>query len=178
MPTLHHAVLDHEADSAFARVLHERREDPLGLTEVVGDAASRVATDERAHRHAAERCCSVDAGAEMLVVALALCWIGREVVVVVRECGEDEAVVGQGLPDPLFLGRVEGVGLDVARGERPVAERGPGGELEGLVPACARPDRDLLEAAIGHAGGQEAELHDVPAIPAVNPIRGGTLNHR
>ena len=54
---------------------------------------------------------------------------------------------------------VERVGREVARHERAVAGRRPGRELERLVAVRAGPGGDLLERALGHAGGQEAELH-------------------
>ena len=43
VPALHHAVLDHQAHAALAGVVDERREDALGLAQVLGDAAARVA---------------------------------------------------------------------------------------------------------------------------------------
>ena len=159
MPPLHDAVLDHQAHAALARVVDERREDALGLAQVLGDAAAGVAADEGADGDAAEGRCRVDAGAEVRVVGLALGGVGGEVVVVVRERRQGEPVLVEGSANALRLGIVEDVCLDVARGERPVAEVRPGGELERLVAVRSRPRGDLLEAALGHARGQEAELH-------------------
>ena len=145
--------------AALARVVDERRKDALRLAEVLGDAASRVAADERADRNSAQGGGRVDTGAEMGVVRLALRGVGGEVVVVVGERGQDEPVVLERLANALCLGVVEGVGLDVACRERPVTQVRPRGELERLVAVCLRPRCDVLEAALGHAGGEEAELH-------------------
>ena len=95
----------------------------------------------------------------MGVVRLPLRGVGREVVVVVGERGQDEPVIVERMANALCLGVVEGVGLDVAGRERPVTQMRPGRELERLVAVCLRPLCDVLEAALGHAGGEEAELH-------------------
>src|SRR5215210_9468313 len=95
----------------------------------------------------------------MRVVRVALGGVGGEIVVVVGERGKGEAVFVEGLAHTLRLRLVEGVCLHVARGERPVAQVRPGGELERLVPVRACPGGDLIEAALGHARGEEAKLH-------------------
>ena len=62
------------------------------------------------------------------------------------------------LANAVRLGVVEGVGFDVAgrtAGHPGAARR----RLERLVAVCLRPRGDVLEAALGHAGGEEAELH-------------------
>ena len=145
------------------RVVDERREDALGLAQVLGDAAAGIAADERADGHAAERGRRVDARAHVRVVGVALGRVRIEVVVVVGERREDEAVVVERAADAIGLGLVERVGRDVAGGEGTVAQLRPGGELERLVAVRAGPRRDLLEAALGHAGGEEAELHRATA---------------
>jgi hypothetical protein len=68
-------------------------------------------------------------------------------------------VILERLANAVCLGVVEGVGLDVAGRERPVTQVRPGRELERLVAVCLRPLGDVLEAALGHAGGEESKLH-------------------
>ena len=171
MPALHHAVLDHQAHAALAGVVHERREDALGLAQVVRDAAAGVAADERAHGHAAERGGGVDARAQVRVVRLALGGVGVQVVVVVGERGEHEPVAVEGRAHAVGLRVVERVGRHVAGRERAVAEPRPGGELERLVAVGAGPGGDVLEAALGHARAQEAELHRGHRL-----VRGGHVD--
>ena len=93
VPALHHAVLDHQPHPALARVVDQRRQHPLGLAQVVGDAERVVAADEGADRDAAEGRGRVDAGAQVGVDRLALGRVGVQVVVVVGERRELEAVV-------------------------------------------------------------------------------------
>ena len=159
VPALHHAVLDHQANAPLAGVVHERREDALGLAQVVGDAAAGVAADEGADRDAAERGGGVDAGAQVSVVRLPLRRVGIQVVVVVGERREHEPVAVQRRPYAVGLRVVERVGRDMAGRERAVAQPRPGGELERLVAVRPGPGGDVLEAALGHASAQEAELH-------------------
>jgi hypothetical protein len=149
-------------------VVDERREDALRLTQVVGNGATRVAADERADGNASQLGGDVDAGAQVGVVALALGGIGRKVVVVVRERGDDEPVLLEDPADALRLrgGSAVAVRPDVARREGAVAELRPGGELERLVAVGPCPGGDLLEAALRHAGGEEAELHQAAVLDA------------
>ena len=178
VPALHHAVLDHQTHAALARVVDERREDTLRLAQVLGHALSGVAADEGPDGYAAERSRSVDAPTEVRVILLALRGIRAEVVVVVRERGDDETVPVESAPNSLLLGLVECLGLDVARGERPVAELRPCSELERLVAVVARPGGDLLEAAFRHARGEEPELHDATASePATAAWVASTSTH-
>jgi hypothetical protein len=171
VPPLHDAVLDHQSHAALARVVDERRKDTLGLPQILGDAASRIAADERADGDAAEHRCRVDTGAEMRVVGLALRVVGCEVVVVVRERGQNEPVLVERSANALGLGLVESVRLHVARREGPVAQVRPGGELERLIPIASCPRSDVLEAALGHARGQEAELQVATARESTEGVR-------
>ena len=68
-------------------------------------------------------------------------------------------MLGERRAHALGLGVVEAVGGEVAGDERAVAEPRPGRELERLVAVRARPRRDLLELALGHAGAEQPELH-------------------
>ena len=165
------------AHAALAGVVDERREDALGLAQVLGDAAARVAADERADRDAAELRGGVDAGAQV-GDGRPRARRGRgEVVVVVRERGERRGRARRGCSGRARppRGRSKPSAVHVARGERPVAEAGPGRELERLVAVRSRPGGDLLERALGHAGGEEAELHRGAALPTgaghVDPAR-------
>jgi hypothetical protein len=133
VPALHHAVLDHQLDAALARVVDQRREDLLGLAQVLGDAARGVAPDEGADRDGAQGGRSVDAGADVRVGRVALGGVGMEVVVVVGEGGELEAVVVERAADAVGLCVVEGVGREVGGGEGAVPDRGPSGQLQRLV---------------------------------------------
>src|SRR5918994_3578769 len=159
VPALHDAVLDHQRHAPLAGVVDEGREYPLGLAQVLGHAAPRIAADESPHRDASERGRRVDAGANVGVDRLALARVRMQVVVVVGERREGEAVIVERLPNALGLRLVERLGRDVRSRERPVAEPGPGGQLECLVAVAARPRGDLLQRAVRHAGGQQAELH-------------------
>ena len=158
VPALHHAVLDHQLDSALAGVGDERREDPLGLAEVLGDASGGVAPDERPHGDAPEGGGGIHARLDVGVDCLSLLGVGVEVVVVVGERGAREPVLGERRVHAVHLGVVEGVGGDVARGERPVAEPRPRCQLEGLVALTGGELGDLLEPPLGHARREEAEL--------------------
>ena len=171
VPALHHAVLDHQAHAALAGVLHERREHALGLAQVLGHAAAGIASDEGPDGHAAQRRGGVDAGAQVRVVGLALGRVGGQVVVVVGQRRQGQAVLGQRAQHAVGLGLVEGVGLHVAGGERPVAQVRPRGQLQRLVAVARRPRGDLLELALGHAGGQEAELHGATTGASTAPAR-------
>ena len=143
----------------LSRMVDERRKDTLGLAEILGDAAAGVAADERADGNPAERCRRVDTGAEVGVVAVALGGIGCEVVVVVRERGQDEPVLVERSAHTLGLCLVEGVGLTwlAVNGRSPRC-----GQAAARAPHVAvrfRPRRDVLETALGHTRRQEAELH-------------------
>jgi hypothetical protein len=61
------------------------------------------------------------------VVGLALGGVRVEVVVVVGERRQDQAVAFEGAADPLGLGAVEGIGRYMRGGEGAVADRRPGG---------------------------------------------------
>ena len=161
VPALHHAVLDHQPHAALAGVVDERREDPLGLAQVVGDATAGVAADERADGHAAERGGRVDAGAQVRVDRLALGGVRVQVVVVVGERRQRRGRCSSSAARTRSASRVvEGVGRDVAGGEGPVAEPRPGGELERLVAVRAGPARRCPPAArSGMQAREEAELH-------------------
>ena len=160
VPALHHAVLDHQLHAALAGVVDERREDALGLAQVLGDRAAGVAADERADRRPAERRRGVDARAQVRVDRLAHRRVGMQVVVVVGERRERQAVAVERGAHALGLRPVEGLGGEVARDERAVALARPGRELERLVAVRAGPGRDVLERPLGHARGEEAELHE------------------
>ena len=58
----------------------------------------------------------------MSVVRLAFGGVGREVVVVVGERGQDEPVIVERSANAVCLGVIEGVGLDVAGRERRVID--------------------------------------------------------
>ena len=108
---------------------------------------------------AAERGGGVDARAHVRVHGLALGRIGVEVVVVVGERGQGEAVAVERRADALGLGVVERVGGHVACGEGAIAQPRPRRQLERLVLVRAGPGGHVLEASLGHAGAEEAQLH-------------------
>jgi hypothetical protein len=166
VPALHHAVLDHQLHPALARVVDQRRHQPLGCTQVFADRGTRVATDEGADRDAAERGGGVDAGPQVGVDRGALVEVGVQVVVVVGEGRELQPVLLEGGVDAVGLGGVEAVGGDVGGGEGTVAERRPGGQLQRLVAVPAGPGRDLLERALGHAGAEHPQLHGATSTQA------------
>ena len=62
-------------------------------------------------------------------------------------------------PDAVGLALAEAVHLEVGGGERAVAQVGPGRDLQRLEPLLGRPRGDLLQRAVGQAGGQESEFH-------------------
>src|SRR5690606_2035675 len=61
-------------------------------------------------------------------------------------------------------GAVEPLDVEVGGGERPVAPRRPGGDLQGLVAVARRPGRNVGQGALGQARGEEAELHDATSV--------------
>src|SRR3954469_13377179 len=81
-----------------------------------------------------------------------------QVVVVVREAGELEAVLLERATHSVGLCAVEGIGLHMARRERSVADRWPGSELECLVARGRSPFGDLLQRALRHARRQHPQL--------------------
>ena len=102
----------------------------------------------------------------MRVERLPLRRVRREIVVVVREGGDDEPVLVERRANALLLGLVEGLYLDVAGGEGPVPEARPSGELERFVAVGGGPRGDLLQAPLRHGGGEETELHVATAWTA------------
>ena len=165
VPALHHAVLDHQPHAALAGVVDERREDALGLAQVLGDAAAGVAADERADGHAAERGGGVDAGAQVGVDRLALGRVGVQVVVVV---GERRQRRGRCARAPRARARPprrrSASAATWLRGEGPVAELAATPRARAPRSRSRRPSAAIvLERALGHAGGEEAELHAATA---------------
>ena len=122
--------------------------------------SGRVATDERADGRALEPGGGVDAGVEVPVVRRPLVRVGVKVVVVVADRGDLQPVAGEELERLLGLGVAEPVDVEVGRRERAVAESRPGRDLEGLELLGLGPCADVGEAALGHAGREESELHD------------------
>jgi hypothetical protein len=161
MPALHGAVLDHQPDAAPAGVLDQRGEDRLGVAEVLGHGPAGVAADERAHQGAAEGGGCVDAGVEVLVGGAADGGVGVQVVVVVGERRQFQAVLLEQGPHLIRLVVAEVGGVDVAGHSGAVAGRRPGRHLERVVVVGRRPAGDVAERQPGQAGGEEAELHRV-----------------
>ena len=161
----------------LAGVVDEGGEHALGVAEVLGHGAAGVAPDEGADGGAPEPGGGVDAAVHVLVVGGPLGRVGVEVVVVVGERGEREAVAVEQRLGLVGLLVAEAVGVEVGGDEGAVAEVGPGGHLEGLEALRRGPGADVLQAPLGQAGGEEPELHGatswrsagVPAVTSTQP---------
>ena len=160
VPALHHAVLDDDLHAQLAGPVDERLEHLFGVAEVLGHGPARVPPHERADRRAAEQRGGLQAAADVVVDRLPLVGVGVQVVVVEGERRQLEAVLGEQRAGGVGLGVAEALDGEVGGGERAVAEVGPGGHLERLVPVGGGPFAQLGQGAPRQAGGDEAELHE------------------
>ena len=159
MPSLHHAVLDHDGDAARACEFDEWREDLLGGSQVAGDRPTGIPTDERPHRGGSELGRGFDAARDMVVRGPPLVGVGMEVVPVVRERRDAQPVVVQAAPHARHFAGGERVDHDVGGGEGSRVGAGPGRDFQRLEPGRRRERSDLLERVAGKAHGEEPELH-------------------
>ena len=142
------------------------RREPL---EVLGQRPVLVVADERADDLHAELLRRIDHLQEMAVHLLAMLVIRVEVVRVVRERRDLEAVPVEHVAD---RSRVERVDVDV-RDARVASSlspaRRPAGDLERLESLAGSPGGDLLERQIRKRGGEQAELQRATSTQA--PVR-------
>jgi hypothetical protein len=161
MPALHRTVLDDERHPALAGQVDERLEDALGLGQVLGDGLPGIAAHERADGGALQQGGGLDAGGDVAVDGPARLRVGVQVVVVVRERGEAQAVPVEEAADLVRAGLVEAGGVQMAGGEVAVADAGPHRHLERLVAGPRGPGGDVGQLRPWHARREKPEPHAI-----------------
>lgn len=131
---------------------------------VLRDRPARVPAEERAHAGHAEQRGSADAGAQVIVDLSPQRLVRVQVVVVVADRGQVDAMPGK---QPAYrLGLGGGQALDVDMSSGVVAAPGrPGRDFKDGEPAARRPPGNRFQIAIGQACGEEAKFHRHHPLP-------------
>jgi hypothetical protein len=159
VPALHDAVLDDDLHAALAGVVDQPREGLLGQGDVLLHAQPGVPADERADGLHAEHGRGVDRVQQVRGDLLAPFDVRVEVVLVVRQRGQRQAVLGEQLGDLGGLRVAEVRDVDVAGLEVAPADLGPDRDLQGRVIVLGSPRGDVRQRDLRQAGGQEPESH-------------------
>src|SRR5947207_2819157 len=173
----HWAVLDDDRHAMLARKASEIGPDLADFLEVVGDRPVLVATDERPDEPDAEGLGGQDDLAQVVVRVGAHLGVGIEVVRVVGQRADLEAVPLEQLPDLLRTRLVELVDVDVTHARVTTAIAGqhrPARDLERLESLARGPPRQLLQVEAFQGGRHQPELHSAVTpcgVAAATPER-------